>query len=273
MLWWALAESCWREKEEAGMVKPVRFQAGGPGDGDLGAQFAGAILAELAKKIPEADRAKSLDAQATGLIGAIEKGHESQDDNKINADELAKFLNITKEEAQRFITAYNTKDDPDNALDQTELAKALQTVQEPPQGGDPKGGQQAGGSGGGGSGGGGAGGSEGAGSGGGGIAALLRLLTGLIDEDGDGKIDKEELEKFLKKYDKNGNGQLEKGELAEGLKAEAKAKGGQISDEEIDTLLSKIDSQLIEAGEADKKEGLSLDEFTKVLGTSTEAEA
>jgi Ca2+-binding EF-hand superfamily protein len=206
---------------------------------------------------------------------------DTSGDLKVNAQELAASLKIPESEAQKYIQAFDTIGNQDNALDAQEITAALKAAEQPaqaeetPSGGasdtKPKEEAKAGeckpeegkpeesGS---------AGGSEAPGSAGAGgmsgLSDLWKLLLSLLDADGDGKISPEELKKFVEKYDKNGDGKLDKNELKEGLKAEAEEKGVELSDSELEKLTTQIDT-LFENADANKDGSLDNTELTDAI--------
>jgi Ca2+-binding EF-hand superfamily protein len=208
---------------------------------------------------------------------------DTSGDLKVNAQELAASLKIPESEAQKYIQAFDTIGNQDNALDAQEITAALKAAEQPaqaeeppsggasdtkpkeeakagegkPEGGKPEEGKpEESGS---------AGGSEAPGSAGAGgmsgLSDLWKLLLALLDADGDGKISPQELKKFVEKYDKNGDGKLDKNELKEGLKAEAEEKGVELSDSELEKLTTQIDT-LFENADANKDGALDNTELT-----------
>ena len=174
-------------------------------------------------------------------------------DGKLNADELHKALGISTDQAAQMIKQLDEDGDP-TTLSQAELSDALQQSAnnqgpqgQQPNGNDPAGGgQQADGGQQGQQAGGGQQANGGQQAGGaqqaGGDNNLMQLLQALLDVDGNGKVDKKDLQKLIEKYGKGqpGHKTLDKAGLEAALKAEAKDKGLNLTDQQISAQADKI---------------------------------
>lgn len=153
-------------------------------------------------------------------LGSFIAEADTSDDGKLDSEELAAALDIPEQLSREFIARFDSPDG-DGALDESELADALEENAETLELSKKQ--------------------TDGDKGFSGSQIDLLELLLKLLDKDGDGKVSQEEFQEFAINYG-NGNGKLTDNELVYGLLTEAKAQGLDFTSEEISALVERIDA-------------------------------